>query len=103
MNVLHKLQAWFQAQCDGEWEHHRGISIQSCDNPGWWVKIDLSGTPLERKSFSPVQRGDAGSMDPQPPWLHCFVEKSVFNGAGDPTTLEEILRVFLSWAGDANR
>jgi hypothetical protein len=95
--LLQRLRAWFEAQCDGEWEHHRGISIQSTDNPGWWVKIDVVGTALEGKPFAPVQRGGARTMDPQPPWLHCFLEEGVFNGAGDPTTLEEILEIFLEW------
>ena len=40
-------------------------------------------------------------MDPQPPWLRCYVEAGVFSGAGDPTTLEEILEIFLAWAADS--
>jgi len=96
--TLERLQAWFQAQCDGDWEHHKGISIQSSDNPGWWVKIDLTGTALEDKPLAPIRRGDVGSLDPQPPWLNCYVENGVFNGTGDPTTLEEIIDVFLAWA-----
>ena len=84
--------------CDGEWEHRFGVSIQSTDNPGWWVKIDLVGTPLERKPFSPVGSGDFESLDPRPPWLRCYVENGVFNGAGDTSKLGEILRVFNAWA-----
>lgn len=101
MDTLQRLQAWFERQCDGDWEHHSGISIQSCDNPGWWVKIDLSGTLLEERSFTPVQRGEAKGMESQPPWLSCYVEKGIFNGAGDATALEEILEIFLSWVSDA--
>lgn len=97
METLKRLQAWFSSECDGDWEHQRGISIQSTDNPGWWVKIDLLGTRLQGKHFNPVKRGDVPSMDPSPPWLHCFVADNVFNGAGDPETLEEILRIFLTW------
>ena len=98
MDTLQRLQAWFEKHCDGEWEHHHGVSIRSCDNPGWWVKIDLAGTRLEGQSFTPLQRGKVASLDPRPPWLHCFVEGGVFNGAGDPSTLEEILEAFLAWA-----
>jgi hypothetical protein len=89
---------WYGAQCNGEWENRYGVSIQSCDNPGWWVKIDLADTLLETRSFAPVKRGEVESLDPQPPWLRCYIEDGVFNGAGDPSTLEEILRVFLDWA-----
>lgn len=98
MDTLTRIQGWFESQCDGDWEHHRGISIRSCDNPGWWVKVDLTGTPLEAKKFESILRGDPSSLDPKPPWLRCYVEDGVFNGAGDPTTLGEILEVFLNWA-----
>lgn len=96
---LQQLQEWFASQCNGEWEHHHGISVQSTDNPGWWVKISLRGTTLESKSFDKVKRGDV-SMDPQPPWLHCYVEDKTFNGAGDVTTLGEILDIFLAWSSE---
>lgn len=96
---LQQLQSWFAEQCNGEWEHDHGISVQTTDNPGWWVKISLRGTSLEGKSFDEVKRGDL-SLDPQPPWLHCYVEGETFNGAGDVTTLEEILDIFLEWSGE---
>jgi hypothetical protein len=34
MSYLTELAAWYAEQCDGEWEHAKGISIRSCDNPG---------------------------------------------------------------------
>ena len=51
MNTLQRLQAWYAEQCDGKWENDQGVSIQSCDNPGWWIKIDLQGTRLEKNSI----------------------------------------------------
>jgi len=98
MTTLSELAAWFQQQCDGEWEHAFGISIQSTDNPGWWVTIDLRGTPLAQRPFAPVVRGDFARNDPRPPWLHCRVKDSVFHGAGDAQELDEILRIFLDWS-----
>ena len=99
MNLVEQLQDWFQSQCDGVWEHDHGIVIESTDNPGWWVKIDLKGS-LQTKSFEPVGRGDLESTDPQPPWMRCYVEGGVFNGAGDPSTLGEIVTTFLAWASE---
>ena len=52
---LPRLIKWFTQHCDGEWENDHGISIESCDNPGWWVKIDLKGTDLESRVFEPVK------------------------------------------------
>jgi hypothetical protein len=46
MNSLQWLQQWYYAHCDDTWEHQHGITIQSLDNPGWLIKIDLAGTPL---------------------------------------------------------
>ena len=99
MDIFTELQRWYESQCNGDWEHHNGITIESCDNPGWWVKIDLAGTPLIDKAFTPVVRGDVlGNLDPQPPWLHCYVEDKKWNGSGDPSTLPEILEIFLTWS-----
>lgn len=97
-SILERLMSWYQAHCDGYWEHDFGVSIDSCDNPGWWVKIDLTGTSLRGVVFPPVTRGDTESLDPAPPWLHCYVKDGVFHGIGDATTLEEILEIFLNWA-----
>jgi hypothetical protein len=98
MTTIADLSIWFQQQCNGDWEHTQGITIQSTDNPGWWVTIDLTGTALEQKPFAPVVHGDFANGDPRPPWLHCRVKESVFHGAGDTGQLDEILGVFLAWS-----
>ena len=100
-DTLARLQAWYQKHCDGEWENDFGVSIESTDNPGWWVKVDLRGTELETKSFTEVSRGITSNLDPQPPWMRCYVDdRHVFHGAGDPTTLQELVNTFLDWAGE---
>jgi hypothetical protein len=99
--TLSALQDWFQRQCNGEWEHSYGITIQSTDNPGWWVTIDLRGTPLEHKAFEPVVSGEFASDDPRPPWLHCRVKDKMFQGAGDLSQLDRILGIFLVWSAAA--
>jgi hypothetical protein len=98
-DTITRLQAWYEKHCDETWENDYGVLIESTDNPGWWVKIDLYGTELQHKSFPEVTHGDASGLNPQPPWMRCYVdEKGVFNGGGDPTTLHEILDTFLRWA-----
>ncbi len=98
-NTIQRLQAWFAQNCDGHWEHSLGVSIQSCDNPGWWVKIDIRGTSLEHKQFENVQSGvdDAGHPNSES-WLNCYLCEGVWNGAGDSEKLEAILVHFLDWA-----
>lgn len=93
MNRFTQLQTWYLSHCNGEWEHTCGVKIDSLDNPGWWVKIDLIGTELEHIEFSPrsEHRSEAD-------WLNCEVEDRVFKGAGDAAKLEIIPGVFLDWA-----
>jgi Immunity protein 53 len=45
------LQAWYAARCDGDWEHGYGVAIQTLDNPGWSLRINLEGTMLEGRSL----------------------------------------------------
>lgn len=91
--VLTDIQAWYAAQCDGDWEHGFGIKISTLDNPGWSVKINLAGTLLEEKSFIPITNSENEEF-----WIFCEVKDGDFVGAGDPTRLEEMLSIFLEWA-----
>ena len=93
MNRFAQIQTWYASHCNGEWEHAYGVEIDSLDNPGWWVKIDLTGTELEHVPFEP-RREHLSDTD----WLDCKVKDRVFDGAGDPAKLEIILGVFLDWA-----
>ncbi len=34
------IDKWFTDNCDGLWEHHRGLKIETTDNPGWLMTID---------------------------------------------------------------
>lgn len=99
MNTLARLQAWYARQCNGEWEHSCGISIVSCDNPGWWVKIDLAGTPLQQRAYPEIAEGvDARRFALGSSWMSCHVEEGIWHGAGDANRLEQILANFLAWA-----
>ena len=98
MNELQRLQDWYQAQCNGDWEHSFGIKIDTLDNPGWMVKIDLSETELEGRSFESLERGDS---DSEADWIMCKTEGAQFVGYGGVYNLSEILRTFLLWAAVA--
>lgn len=106
------LQEWYKKQCNGEWEQQSGVSIVSVDNPGWWVRIDLTGTPLENKPFGRVSKNvsldqidriskglEPDMCDRGPDWLLCQVKDRVFDGAGDPGKLDTILALFSGLGG----
>jgi hypothetical protein len=50
-DVLAELQRWYLDQCDGDWEHAYGITIDTLDNPGWSLRIDLTETPLSDREY----------------------------------------------------
>jgi hypothetical protein len=96
MDAIEFLQSWYRAQTNGEWEHSRGVTIETLDNPGWRVTIDLVETPLEGASMRAVRR-EKSVQD----WLVCEVDHDQFRGNGDPRKLLTILQVFQSWVEEA--
>jgi hypothetical protein len=98
-DLLSKLSRWFAAHCDGEREHHHGISIETTDNPGWWVRVGLSRTELADRDFAILSENiDASGFPQGPRWLHCCLKNGQWHGAGDETRLEQIIATFLAWA-----
>jgi hypothetical protein len=93
MDVLKALQYWYRSHCDGIWEHNWGVKIETLDNPGWRVDINLVGVCLEGRNFPAVQENRSDDD-----WIRCVVEQNVYKGRGGPENLEELLRLFLSWA-----
>ena len=98
MPTLDDLQVWYDAQCNGDWEHSYGVRIETLDNPGWHVRIDLAETLLFDQPFTPVRYGEPGGEDDPDRWMDCKVERFQFHGYGGPRQLEAILEVFLTWA-----
>ena len=89
MDPILYLQDWYAAQCDGDWEHQFGVAIDTLDNPGWVVRIDLTDTPLQGQQYdgAVVDRSESD-------WYRCSVEDRVFKGAGGPLNLADILIEF---------
>ena len=91
--VFSDLQQWYSAQCDGDWEHGFGIKIDTLDNPGWALTVNLEGTLLEEKLFPEIN-----IKENRRSWLYCSVKDRLFIGRGDPSRLEEMLTIFITWA-----
>jgi len=96
--LLDRLDTWYRAQCDGEWEHRYGVRIETLDNPGWLVRVDLHGTALEGKAFADLSESAAPDD-----WVSCKVEGTQFVGACGPGQLPRVLGVFLAWAEGAGQ
>ena len=91
-DLLDSLQSWYAGHCDGQREHQFGVKIETLDNPGWIVEIDLSGTSLANKSFSQRQEERSPTN-----WIRCSSKNGVFTGAGGERNLSEIIELFLAW------
>ncbi|HEX2730981.1 MAG TPA: immunity 53 family protein [Polyangiaceae bacterium] len=91
--VLERLQTWYESQCNEDWEHQHGVQIETLDNPGWAVKIDLVDTDLQGRAFVEVR-----DLDSESEWMACKVENERFLGYGGPRMLGRIVSTFLDWA-----
>ena len=93
MNNLQWLQEWLLKNCYIDSDHFYCISIETIDNPGWHIRIQLEDTILNKEVFEKtvIQREDEDD------WLHCKVENGVFDGNCGPRNLEEIILVFRKW------
>jgi hypothetical protein len=94
--ALERLEDWYLSHCNGDWEHGFGVTIETLDNPGWSLSIDLAGTDLKDKPFDPVEHHDSDHE-----WWICSRENGKFRGAGGPQMLERLVDIFLTW-GDTS-
>lgn len=75
--------------CDGYWEHSYSIRIESLDNPGWHISIDLNETNIENLDID-YQLIENSPND----WYGFSIKDKVFNASGDPSKLEFLLNKF---------
>ncbi len=90
---IRRLADWFEKHCDGDWEHSYGVAIDTLDNPGWVLRVDLADTELAGAEFS-LFKQERSERD----WIHCSVDDAVFKGAGGIYNLDELITCFLEWA-----
>jgi Immunity protein 53 len=89
MTTLQRLQDWYKAQCNDDWEHQYGVHINTLDNPGWLVKIDLTDTHLGSVEFDPFE----DQYDDEFQWLRCWTQDGQFHAACGPDRLEDALKM----------
>ncbi len=92
METLKWLGKWYADMCDGSWEKEHGILINTLDNPGWYMLIDVVDTPFANKQFETID-----VYNSENDWIHCCIRDGKFDGAGDTTKLSAIIDVFRKW------
>lgn len=87
--MIQWLQDWYSSHCDGEWEHENVIKIQSLDNPGWLLEIEV----FNLLSKVAVKKWNLFELSEEN-WLGYDVENNKFTASGDPTKLEALIHIF---------
>lgn len=89
------LQDLFVSLCDGEWEHGQGITIENLDNPGWTIRICISGTKFENIDVTSTMTNRSDDD-----WIHVATTRNGHDKflqlACGPRNLAEALRLALS-------
>ncbi len=89
MTNLQKLQKWVSEQANGEWEHSFGVKIETLDNPGWSLVIDLTDTKYEDLTTAEV------SIVDEEFWFQYYISNSTFKAYGDLSQLDFLIGKFL--------
>jgi hypothetical protein len=84
-----KLQKWYKSQCDGDWEHQFGIAIDTLDNPGWTIKIDLADTQWENVTVEPTK-----DYENEQDFLFYAIEDKKFDGSSSIDNFARLLEAF---------
>jgi Immunity protein 53 len=89
IDAIQRLQQWYLAHCNGDWEHQQGVAIDTLDNPGWRIRVDLWETDLDGRTFEAVENHRTGDD-----WVMARIEEHRWCAYCGPLNLEERLRCF---------
>ncbi|HET8901644.1 MAG TPA: immunity 53 family protein [Holophagaceae bacterium] len=89
MDTFERLQQWYLSECNGDWEHAFGVKIDTLDNPGWIVRVDLTETKWENLVVSRVidRRSETD-------WIQFEANDKQFVSCGGPLNLREMVDKF---------
>ena len=93
-STLQRLSQWYLRHCNGDWEHSFGFSINTLDNPGISIDINLADTELQKIPFAEIKQ----DYDSEDRWFVCRRTDDLFEAHGVATRFEDMLLVFLDWA-----
>ncbi|MBL0319091.1 MAG: hypothetical protein IPP74_07360 [Alphaproteobacteria bacterium] len=111
-NILTWLIEWYQFNCFSKSEETIRIFIDTVDNPGWFITINLLGTALEGVTDEGEQQDNSieedvlyyyndGKLTPVPSlietkqdWFFYEIKNNLYRASGDSLKLEFLLLRF---------
>ena len=111
ISTLSEIERWFHENCNGDWEHSYGVSIETMDNPGWSVTIQVTDTILEGLEMTESHHGPrtmreflpANAYDAYYDWYEIWTEPGSFRAFCAPRRLTFVLNRFLEVALQAEQ
>ena len=89
--TIERIQDWYKINCNGDWEHSYGCKIETLDNPGWAIKIDLAETALENLEFQREFQNPNNDND----WFQIRTENKMLNIYCGPENMKSTFEIFL--------
>ncbi|MEI2824022.1 MAG: immunity 53 family protein [Chitinophagaceae bacterium] len=89
-NNLIWLCEWYKKNCNSDWEHNYGIKIETLDNPGWALTIDIIGSTQENLNNMPWRFIKKNNDD----WYGYKIEDGKFEASGDALKLNQLIKLF---------
>jgi hypothetical protein len=86
------LQNWYHSNCNGDWEHQFGIKIDTLDNPGWSIDINIEETNLQNILFEPIKIKRS-----EKDWVFIELANMKIQGRCGSLNLIEMLEIFQNW------
>ena len=96
-STFDRLQNWYASECNEDWDHSYGITIETLDNPGWLLSIDLADTSLEYASLARTRSTISDSN-----WTVVEITEGKFMGTGGATNLAQLIKLFFELVVDAH-
>lgn len=92
--LIEAHQGWYAGRCEGVREHQRGVRIETLDNSGRRVEVNVGELEEGRAAAGEVKEERAADD-----WIAVAVRDGVFAGCGGPRNLREILLRFVAVVG----
>lgn len=95
---LLKFLKYYCTLFQNDWKLTESIKIYTIGNPGWRLKVCLQGTKFAYKEFRKISFDNTEND-----WLRCYIENTIFEGAGGPFNFPDMFYIFIDWINNDSK